>query len=153
MNNLGELGIGSNTDSNVPVPVPGLNHMVAVSASDEVSLALKSDGTVWAWGSNDAGELGNGTNTGSYVPVQVLGLSNVAAISSFGVEDGHSLALKTDGTVWAWGYNANGQLGNGTTTNCNLPILVPGVQGVSAVAAGGMHSFVMAEGGHTPPER
>ena len=153
MNNLGELGIGSNTDSNVPVPVPGLNHMVAVSASDEVSLALKSDGTVWAWGSNDAGELGNGTNTGSYVPVQVLGLSNVAAISSFGVEDGHSLALKTDGTVWAWGYNANGQLGNGTTTNCNLPILVPGVQGVSAIAAGGMHSFVMAEGAHTPPER
>ena len=67
----------------------------------------------------------------------------MAAISTFALEDGHTLALRSDGTVWAWGYNASGQLGNGTTTNSNLPILVPGVQGVSAVAAGGLHSLAM----------
>ncbi|HLK65391.1 MAG TPA: protein kinase [Bryobacteraceae bacterium] len=147
INDEGGLGIGSAFASNVPVRVPGLSHVVAVTASDEVSLALQSDGTVWAWGANETGELGDGTNAGSHIPVRVLGVSDVAAISSFAVEDGHSLALRSDGTVWAWGYNASGQLGNGTTTNSNLPVLVPGLEGVVAVAAGGLHSLALTVAG------
>lgn len=149
MNHDGGLGIGTSLESGVPVQVPGLRHMAAISAGDEASLALKADGTVWAWGWNAAGELGNGTNTGSYVPVQVLGLSRVAAISMSFVVAGHGLALRTDGTVWAWGYNAKGQLGDGTTTNCNLPVLVSGLEGVIAIAAGGLHSLAVTAAGST----
>ena len=71
--------------------------MVAIAAGWGHSLALKSDGTVWAWGSNGAGELGNGTYTNSNVPVSVSGLSGVVALAA-GLN--HSLALKSDGTVW-----------------------------------------------------
>jgi len=62
---------------------------------------------------------------------------------SSAIEDGHSLALRSDGTVWAWGYNSHGQLGSRTTNNCNLPVLVPGLEGVTAIAAGGLHSLAM----------
>ncbi|MBI4331705.1 MAG: hypothetical protein HY673_10540, partial [Chloroflexi bacterium] len=104
------------------------------------SLALKSDGTVRAWGLNDSGQLGNGTTTGSNVPVQVSGLSGAAAIAG-GIF--HSLALKFDGTVRAWGLNAYGQLGDGTTTDSNIPVQVNGLSGVVAIAAGGFHSLAI----------
>jgi alpha-tubulin suppressor-like RCC1 family protein len=158
MNDGGELGNGGTLATKVPVQVQELRDVIAVRASDEVSLALKSDGTVWSWGGNDRGELGNGSNLESHVPIQVPGLSKVTAISMSFVTDGHSLALRADGTVWAWGYNASGQLGNGTTNNCNLPILAPGVQGVVALSAGGLHSLAVTAAGssqawsRTPPQ-
>ncbi len=71
-------------------------------------LALKRDGTVWAWGDNYYGQLGDGATAGRMTPAQVAGLSGVTAIAG-GTE--HSLAVKRDGTVWAWGYNGGGQLG------------------------------------------
>jgi alpha-tubulin suppressor-like RCC1 family protein len=77
-------------------------------------MALKSDGTLWTWGWNIYGELGNGTYTTSNMPVQVSDLSGVT--SSFGGGVYHSVALKGDGTVWTWGDNSFGQLGNGTYT-------------------------------------
>ena len=80
---------------------------------------MKSDGTVWAWGSG--GQSGDGTTTTRYAPTQVTGLSNVVALSA---GDKHSLALKSDGTVWAWGYNSSGQLGDGTTATRYTPVLV-----------------------------
>ena len=98
-----------------PRPIQGLYNVVAIAANWENSLALKSDGTVWAWGQNYYGQLGNGTSDTyvNSVPSQVLGLSDVAMIAT-GYE--HSVALKADGTVWAWGQNYYGQLGKGTTT-------------------------------------
>ena len=71
-------------------------------------MALKSDGTVWAWGYNADGELGNGTYVNSSVPVQVSGLTGVKVVAA---ASNHSLALKTDGTIWAWGANEDGVLG------------------------------------------
>jgi alpha-tubulin suppressor-like RCC1 family protein len=73
-----------------------------------------AQGTVSAWGHNGYGELGNGTYTTSNMPVQVSDLSGVT--SSFGGGVYHSVALKGDGTVWTWGDNSFGQLGNGTYT-------------------------------------
>src|SRR5258708_31388778 len=104
-------------------------------------MAVKSDGTVWAWGYNGLGELGNGTVTNSNTPVQVLGPGGVGFLSGVTALAGglyHSLALKSDGTVWAWGGNGNGQLGNGTFTPSNTPVQVSGLTGVTAIAGGNL---------------
>jgi hypothetical protein len=101
--------------------------MVMIEAGDRYTVALKSDGTVWAWGSNTAGQLGDGTTTRRTAPVQVKGsggtgtLSDIVAVAAGGL---HTIALKTDGTVWTWGYNGEGQLGDGSTTNQTAPIQV-----------------------------
>ena len=87
-----------------------LNGMIALAAGSYHSLALKSDGTVWAWGRNYYGQLGDGSTTNRLTPVQVSGLTGVIALAG----QNHSLALKSDDTVWACGDNASGQLGNGT---------------------------------------
>lgn len=97
--------------SNVPQISTGSGH----------NLALKSDGTVWAWGYNEDGELGDRTNINKSTPVQIIGFSDVIAIAG---GEYHSLALRLDGTVWAWGYNEDGQLGNGTNTDSNTPVQV-----------------------------
>ena len=75
-------------------------------------LALKSDGTVWAWGGNANGEVGDGTAVNRYSPVQVLNVSKIISVSG---GDSHSSALAGDGTVWKWGLNDLGELGNGAT--------------------------------------
>jgi len=119
----GQLGNGTfTTTGNQGIPTPaqitGLTNVIAISAAGDTSLALKSDGTVWAWGDNDVGQLGVGYFTtsapyGIATPVQVSGLNHVIEIAA---GDGHSLALRNDSTVWAWGANDFGQLGNGGQT-------------------------------------
>ena len=82
-------------------------------------------------GVNEVGQLGNGSTTISYLPVRVSGLSDVIAIAGGG---GFSVALKYDGTVWAWGNNLYGQVGDGTTTQRSTPVQVNGLNGVMAIA-------------------
>jgi hypothetical protein len=124
--------------------------VVAIAAGTYQSFALCSDGSVAAWGYNDEGELGNGLNTGSLIPVTVaLSGRKVASISA---GQYHILALCTDGTVLAWGYNQRGQLGNGTTIDSNVPVAIGGFgeltgKAVSAVAAGGSHSLALRADG------
>ncbi|NMC00696.1 MAG: hypothetical protein GYA35_10490, partial [Thermoanaerobaculaceae bacterium] len=108
------------------------------------SLALKSDGTVWAWGHNNYGQLGDGTTTDRLTPVQVQNLTNIVAIAG---GSSHSLALKSDGTVWAWGYNNYGQLGDGTTTNRLTPIQVQNLTNIVAITGGGSHSLALKSDG------
>ena len=87
---------------------------------DYFCAALAEDGTVWACGRNWEGQLGNGTeNRGSEVPVQVSGLENITAISTRSM---HIVALDSSGTLWGWGRNMHGQLGNGTRTNSLVPV-------------------------------
>ena len=146
-----QLGNGNNDDGYVPVQVAGLGNVVAVAAGDWYSLALKADGTVCAWGWNGHGELGNGTNTASNMPVAAVGLSDVVAIAAApNVGPGHSLALRADGTVWGWGYNASGQLGNGSNTDSTVPTQVSGLPGAIGVAAGGLHSLAILAGPSIP---
>src|SRR5207253_3823110 len=116
-----------------PASVSGyLSGVTAIAGGDWHSLALKSNGTVWAWGLNEEGQLGNGTLIDSNTPVQVLGsggagyLTGVTAIAG-GVRQ--SLALKSDGTVWAWGLYQEGVFGNGVTgteSNTHVQELGPG---------------------------
>src|SRR2546422_8652574 len=84
-----------------------------VSAGDSHTVALKSDGTLWAWGFNTNGQLGDGTTTSRPSPVQTGTEASWMAVSAGG---NHTVALKSDGTLWAWGYNRSGEVGDGTTS-------------------------------------
>ncbi|HBG04128.1 MAG: hypothetical protein A2075_16845 [Geobacteraceae bacterium GWC2_58_44] len=141
-NFAGELGIDSGTDrSDIPLRVGALTQVTRVSAGRYFGMALKSNGTVWAWGWNYFGQLGNDSTTDSVAPVQVTGLTGVVAIAA-GMQ--HSLALKSDGTVWAWG---GGILGNGTTTGSKVPVQVSGLTSVTRIAAGEEHSLAVKSDG------
>jgi len=100
-----------------------LTGIIAIGGGLRHSIALKNDGTVWAWGDNGYGQLGTGNNASQNIPVQISNFTDVTAIA---VGDYHSMALKSDGTVWNWGNNSNGQLGDGGVTNQNTPIQVTG---------------------------
>ncbi len=154
-NPYGEVGDGTTTQRDAPVPVPGLSGIVAVSSGETHSLALRADGTVLAWGYGKHGELGIGTATGpdeacgcSKVPLAVPGLGDVVAISA---GSGFSLALRADGTVMAWGSSFYGQLGDGTglTELAASPTPVPGLSGVIGIAASGYgyHSLALLSNG------
>ena len=105
-----------------PRKVDALDNVIKVAAGADHNLALKSDGTVWAWGSNRGGQLGEGTTESKeYTPIQVNGLIDIIDVKA---GYSHSMVLKSDGTVWAWGTNGSGQLGDGTTTSSNLPVKV-----------------------------
>lgn len=144
-NNTGALGNGGQRDLFLPQRVPDLPVMTALAAGSEFSLALAADGTVWSWGSQDAGRLGNGQDSGAQSkPQRLPGLSTVTALSA-GYQ--HALALGADGTVWAWGLNNYGQLGDGSTSNRSTPVPVPGLPKIAAVAAGDFHSLALGRDG------
>jgi alpha-tubulin suppressor-like RCC1 family protein len=116
----------------------------AIAAASDHSLALKQDGTVWAWGYNGYGQLGDSSTTNQKTPVMVKDLTEVTAIAA---GFSHSLALKQDGTVWAWGDNAQGQLGDSSTTNQKTPVMVKDLTEVTAIAAGFSHSLALKQDG------
>lgn len=87
---------------------------------------MASDGTVYTWGDNTYGQLGNGNNTKSNVPVTVrtVGVLNGKTIVNIASGSDHSIALASDGTLYTWGRNSSGQLGNGSSTDSNVPVAV-----------------------------
>ncbi|WP_442950471.1 OmpL47-type beta-barrel domain-containing protein [Paenibacillus sp. FSL H7-0357] len=125
--------------------VDNLSGVKQIAAGRFHQLALKKDGTLWAWGANSVGELGNGTATGGTTGVsQVPGMNGVIGIAGGAY---YSLAVKSDGSVWAWGYNNLGQLGDGTQTNRWAPIRVTGLSGIKEVSAGVTHSLAKGDDG------
>ena len=152
----GQLGNDSLTGSSIPVSVSGLTGLTAVAAGGRHSLVLKSDGTVWAWGDNDHGQLGINSTSNTTVPVQVqdsTGASFLTGVTAIAAGYYHSLASKSNGTVWAWGDNYYGELGNGTSKNVSVPVQVKDSSGVSyltgiiAVAAAQEHSLALKSDG------
>ena len=142
-NGYGGLGDGKVVDgpSAVDMLVTGLD---SASAGGYHSLAAKA-GTVWSWGLSNLGQLGLGPAVfHTTIPTQVPGLTGVAAVSA---GYAHSLVMKSDGTVWAWGWNGYGQLGDGTSVDKYQPVQVQGLSGVVAIAAGGAHSLALLADG------
>jgi len=151
-NNGGQLGDGTTTQRTYPVQVgvgvSGFSGIVAVAAGESHSVALKSDGTVWAWGLNAYGQLGDGTTAQKTSPVQVgAGVNGFSGIVAIAAGQYFTLALKSDGTVWGWGNNGYGQLGNATTTNSSIPVKSGTVYDVVAIAAGQQHGVALRADG------
>ena len=117
----GALGLGNTTTYSSPMQVGSLTvwSSVNISSGSNFSAAIKSDGTLWMWGNNPYGQLGLGNTTNYSSPKQVGALTNWSQIASSGPYS--SVAIKTDGTLWAWGYNGYGSLGLGNTTNYSSP--------------------------------
>jgi|GEM_PF-6710226 len=129
----GRLGDGTYGDRDIPAQIHTLTDVIDVDTNIAHMVALKKDGTVWSWGRNIFGQLGNGTSSQDYqsTPVQA-NISGVAAIAAGGY---HTAALKNDGTVWSWGYNQFGEVGDGTLTMRKSPVQVKGLTDVIAIDA------------------
>lgn len=144
----GELGNNSPLNARpVPIKVDDLNHVRAIAAGQNVSYALKLNGTVWSWGLNDSGQLGNSDMpNNSPVPVKVKKLDNVNTIAT-NCSGFHALAVKKNGTVWAWGYGGDGVLGNGSTDNSDVPVRVSLLDEVKDVSGGYIFSLALKKNG------
>ena len=144
INNYGQLGNGVYSLNNDPMRIGTENDWASVSTGVWHTLALKTDGRMYAWGYDYWGEFGNGATGISHSPLPVrvgteTGWTNVAA----GYE--HSLALKANGSLWAWGRNSNGELGTGVNSPRNYPVQLQGVW--DKLAAGYFHTLALRPSG------
>jgi len=123
-NNYGMLGNNNLTSYSSPVQVPGTSWSYAW-ASEESVLSVRTDGTLWAWGRNTYGSLGQNNTTWRSSPTQIPG---TYAVGQDKINGGYygALAIKTDGTLWSWGYNGGGNLGQNNTTKYSSPTQIPG---------------------------
>ncbi len=126
-NENGQLGIGNITNQNTPVLVPwpsSIDHWTLVAGGQRHALALGDSDKLFAFGSNDDGELGNGSTTARISPAAITNPSGVTAWKAISAGADHSVAITSRGEMYAWGGNANGQLGTGNTNPARTPTLV-----------------------------
>ncbi len=140
LGNVGFVEVAFMVDT-IPPAVAVFSKIVA---APYYSVALKSDGTLWAWGWNSYGELGDGTTAEKHAPVQI-GKESAWTFAAAGYN--HTVALKSDGTLWAWGRNNVGQLGDGTKVDKHSPIQIGTDNRWVAVAAGGYYSLGLKSDG------
>jgi len=143
-NKYGQLGDGTNIDKNYPVIVLGFDGTPFMNVDTAVAgkyhtVFLRHDGTIWTCGDNRYGQLGIGViSTNSAYPVQVINLNGIVEVASGNF---HNLALKSDSSVWSWGRNDYGQLGDGSNTDRTTPIKI--FDGAIAIGCGGFHSIIV----------
>lgn len=151
LNTNGQLGNGTTTQSTSPIEitVPGVTSWKAVAAGDAMSFAIGSNDSLYSWGYNNFGQLGDGTTTQRTSPVTVQ-LPNGVLAKVVSAAGNSALAVGTDGNLYAWGRNINGQLGQGNTTDQKLPVIFPLPAGVAPVKpiSGQYFNAVLASDGN-----
>jgi alpha-tubulin suppressor-like RCC1 family protein len=145
-NHVGQMGINNTVNYSSPVQVGSLTNWKLVAtfcgySGPSTQFAIQTNGTLWAWGDNSVGQLGIGTIAATQYssPVQIGALTNWKQVSSGAF---YTAATKTDGTLWTWGTNTYGQLGNGTIVYYSSPIQVGSLTNWKQVACGG--NFIAA---------
>jgi alpha-tubulin suppressor-like RCC1 family protein len=155
-NDLGQLGDGSTTQRNTPMQIGTDTNWLKVAAGNCYAISLKTNGTLWGWGNNQYGQLGLGATWTEFynededyyywgwltenknAPTQTGTNSDWFNITT---GDSHVFAIKTNGTLWAWGYNFSGQLGDSTQSNRYTPRLIGSVSDWSLITAGGYYTL------------
>jgi Regulator of chromosome condensation (RCC1) repeat/Bacterial Ig-like domain (group 2) len=146
-NYSGQHGDGTTTNSRVPrLPVVGINNATQVTLGWGWACARLATGAINCWGANGNGQLGNGGAPGTFstTPVKVRGISTATTVAAGG---DFTCALLANGTVWCWGYNGNGELGNGTTTESSIPVQVAGINTAVAIGTGYEHGCAVLASG------
>ena len=167
-NDYGQLGVGDGLTVSVvngALRVVGvgesetgaaLAEVTQVSSGENHLCALKNDKTVVCWGAGDKGQLGHGADTKSYTPQVVVDSSGTGVLSNvkqITTGEEYSCALKDDETVWCWGYNSSGQLGDNSQTNSNIPVQVVGIGNsgvlgnIAQISGGGVHTCALKNSG------
>ncbi len=146
----GTFGSGITNDVSIlPKQIGTQTDWSKIAAGSSVSVAIKSNGTLWSWGYNGTGQVGDGTLINKLIPTQIGSGTNwsTVAVHSSNYTFSSTLALKTDGTLWAWGFNSSGQLGDGTTVQKNAPIQVGTDTNWSVISTGESHSLALKTNG------
>ncbi|MBI2121661.1 MAG: DUF2341 domain-containing protein [Candidatus Sungbacteria bacterium] len=147
-NLYGQLGIGTDgygTSKSSPVLVSGINDAIAIAAGWKHTCTLLSNGSVKCWGENSHGQLGDGTTVSKNTSISVIGIDDAVALIARG---NHTCALLSNATVKCWGWNTSGQLGASTKLQYEAtPVVVSGLNGVSALSAGESHTCALLTGG------
>ena len=143
----GELGDGSTTNHSTPIKIETEAKFKEISAGFGHSLAIDEFGNIWSWGRNNYGQLGDGTKSNSNMPIKIdMGETKFKEIVA---GDYYSLALDENGNIWSWGRNDEGQLGDGTKNNSNMPIKIDmGETKFKEIMAGSYHSLAIDEFGN-----
>ncbi len=150
-NGSGQLGNGQQGAAVIePIRVAGLSQVLAISAGNSHALALRADGTIWAWGGNHHGQLGTDAND-TRLPQPVRGLptplAGASAVKTIVAGERNSAVVYRDGSVWIWGSNSQGQFGNSTTSGSSVPVRINGAGGMAAVSVGdGFVSVLLSDG-------
>jgi hypothetical protein len=144
-NGSGKLGLGNVVHRSSPVQVGALTNWRQVSCAISHTLAIKTDGTLWSWGANTTGELGTGTIVWRSSPVQVGSLTNWRVVEGGGFA--FSAAVKTDGSLWTWGDNTNGQLGLGNVVHRSSPVQVGSLIDWNSITCGHRHAVAIKTDG------
>lgn len=134
----------------VTAVVPGGDNIVRLTGGLSYTVAQTSSGATFAWGANNTGQLGDGTTSDSAAPVAVH-VPTGATFTAVDANYAHSLAIDSNGALYAWGTNVTGQLGTGDTLSSPIPVLVQSATGLSfsAVSAGVTHSMAIGSDGNT----
>jgi alpha-tubulin suppressor-like RCC1 family protein len=144
-NRLG-LGLANLANQNLPTQVGTANDWATVSAGNVHSLAVKTNGTLWSWGNGQFGQLGNGVFNSATPNVTQVGTATDWLTVSAG--NRFSLAIKTTGTLWSWGWNNVGQLGINNVIDQNLPVQVGTASNWVEIDAGNQHSLAIDNTGN-----